>query len=381
VRVLFVQPFGIGGPGGGARILRTLIGAAPLDALSICTSPEPPPSTDVVEERHVPGRPALGRLERTRIAPALTALEPIAARSLTREVRDAAVEVHAEAVHAIPHSLDFWQAHRASRDLGLPYLLSVHDDLRYALRGSPVRRLALRRLGEAWRAADARYVITPQLGAEYARRYGDRPFSVVTDGLERIAERAPEPNDATLHVYFMGAYHTAYRDNFAALLEALERVRAIARAREVSLTWRGGGLPYAHESGVPMEVRGFGTEDALRREVAAADLLYLPLPFGRAHGDFVRFSLPTKLVTYLGTGRPILYHGPGQSVAARLLIEHDAAIVVDSPAPEQLVEALGRRMPEARTIGSNALTLAREEFSLNQVRDRFLSGLEGLARH
>ena len=26
---------------------------------------------------------------------------------------------------------------------------------------------------------------------------------------------------------------------------------------------------------------------------------------------FVRFSLSTKLVTYLGSGLPIIYHGPG----------------------------------------------------------------------
>jgi hypothetical protein len=243
------------------------------------------------------------------------------------------------------------------------------------LRGSPVRPLALRRLREVWRAADARYVITRDLGAEYGRRYGDRPFSVVTDGLDRVAAHARDPSDATLHVYFMGAYHASYRRNFDVLLTALDRVRA---KRQVSLTWRGGVLPFEHKSEVPMEVRGFAAEDTLQGEAGGADLLYLPLPFGRAHRDFVRFSLPTKLVTYLGAGRPILYHGPRESAAARLLAEHDAAIVVDSPRPEDLVAALERGLPQARSIAANALALARSEFSLGHVRDRFLSGLDGL---
>jgi hypothetical protein len=381
VRILFVQPFGIGGPGGGPRILRSLIQAVPLDAMSVCTSPDPPPPTDIVEERHTRSRPGLGRLEHTRLAPSLTALDVAFQRRLARNLRRTAVEWGAQAVHSVAHSVDFWQAFRVSQELRLPYLLCVHDDLRYALRGSPVRRLALRRLGEAWRAADARFVITDQLGTEYCERYGDRSFSVVTDGLQSIAERPPEPSDSALHVYFMGAYHTAYRENFDALLAALARLRGEQPEREVTLTWRGGGLPFEHESEVPTEVRGFGPEGAPEREAGSADLLYLPLPFGRAHRDFVRFSLSTKLVTYLGTGRPILYHGPKEAAAARLLIEHDAAIVVDSPHPEDLVAALDRRLPQTRAIGANALTLARKEFSLSHVRDRFLSGLDGLAAH
>jgi hypothetical protein len=241
-----------------------------------------------------------------------------------------------------------------------------------------VRRLALGRLEEVWRHANARYVITHRLGEEYGRRYGDRPFSVLTDGLESIAERPPEPSDSTLHVYFMGSYHTAYGHNFRALLGALALLREAWAPRDVSLTWRGGGLPYEHRSDVPMEVHGFGSEDLLEREAASADLLYLPLPFGRAHRDFVEYSLPTKLVTYLGTGRPILYHGPRDSAAARLLSENNAAIVVDSPSPEHLVAALERGLPRARAIGANALALARREFSVSHVRQRFLAGLDGL---
>jgi hypothetical protein len=236
----------------------------------------------------------------------------------------------------------------------------------------------LRRLGEAWRAADARFVITHQLGTEYCERYGERAFTVLTDGLEHVAEGPPDPSESTLHVYFMGAYHAPYRDNFDALLAALAQLRAARPEREVSLTWRGGGLPFEHESEVPMEVLGFAPEDVLQSEAGRADLLYLPLPFGRAHRDFVNFSLSTKLVTYLGSGRPILYHGPKEAAVARLLIEHDAAIVVDSPRPEDLVAALDRGLPQARAIGANGLALARREFASSHVGERFRSGLDGL---
>src|SRR2546423_12930257 len=97
---MFVQPFGVGGPGGGPRILRTLIRAVPLDALSVCASPEAPPRTDVVEERHTGSRPRLGRLEHTRLAPSLTALDVAYGRRLARNLRGTAVQWRAPALHS-----------------------------------------------------------------------------------------------------------------------------------------------------------------------------------------------------------------------------------------------------------------------------------------
>ena len=59
----------------------------------------------------------------------------------------------------------------------------------------------------------------------------------------------------------------------------------------------------------------------------SADLLYMPMPFGEAHEKFARYSLSTKMVTYAGSGVPILYHGPATSAAFDLLKRNDAAIL------------------------------------------------------
>ena len=121
----------------------------------------------------------------------------------------------------------------------------------------------------------------------------------------------------------MGSIHLSYEANFNALFQALGYLRE--SGQEVSLTVRG-GFPFPIRNGdVPVEVRPWGTQADVERDLREADFLYLPLPFEPEHQSFVRYSLATKLVTYLGSGLPIVYHGPKHAAAAELLAEHDAA--------------------------------------------------------
>jgi hypothetical protein len=104
----------------------------------------------------------------------------------------------------------------------------------------------------------------------------------------------------------------------------------------------------------------------------SADLLYMPLPFGEAHEKFARYSLSTKMVTYAGSGVPILYHGPTASAAHDLLKQNNAAILLTSLVPEEIAETLGRVTGEARAnIARNALALAERDFMLADQTRRF----------
>ena len=64
----------------------------------------------------------------------------------------------------------------------------------------------------------------------------------------------------------------------------------------------------------------------IERDLENADLLYMPIPFGKEHENFARYSVSTKMVTYAGTGIPILYHGPTNSAAFGILGGNKAAI-------------------------------------------------------
>lgn len=367
--IAFVQPFALDGHGGGARILRSLLEGAPRPYLSVCTAPSLSAPLREGAEVHVPRRPAFGRLDATRLYRQFDRLETLLAATFKERLTRVFEGHGVTAVHAIPHGMDFWHAFEVAEQLGLPFVLNVHDDLSYNLAGVPYLARALDRLGHVWRHAAARVVISEAMGEEYDRRYGVRPYVVVTDGLQSVAASARRPEG--LRVYFMGSIHLSYEANFDALFDALRRVQAEAPTRPVSLTVRG-GFPFPVRSdGVAVEVRPWGTQADVEADMAEADVLYFPLPFEPRYASFARFSLSTKLVSYLGSGVPILYHGPEDAAAGHLLAKHNAAVLATSPTAEGLTEELQSAPSAWSAAGAHALRLAGTRFMIDAQRTTF----------
>jgi hypothetical protein len=382
--VISVQSFGIGAPGGGPRILRALLKDPPLEVYSVSTALRRPPSDTSVREAWLPARRDLGRVESTRLAGIACALEGPRRERLAQEIVSLGRDVGCAAIHSVAHSADFIAAERAARVLDVPFVLSIHDDLRYVLRHRVDRRFVLATLGDVWRRADRRLVISDALGHEQCRRNGARPFSVVTDGLldEQIAHAPRERADRRPHVYFAGLFHLAYRRCFDALLLGLEAVGTLAQSG-ARVTVRSGSIPVRlRPSSIPLRVLPFGSEEDVARDLDSVNLLYLPLPFGRRYRDFVRFSLSTKLVTYLGSGLPILYHGPAEGPAYELLARHRAGLTVTSLDSDAMAHALRAQARSSEEIVSNALCLARERFRMDTQRSCFWGQVQyAIAEH
>ena len=375
--IVFTHPFGLRSTGGGARIMRALLHEASIPFISVCTSPELPPAGSFAKELHVPLRPSFGRIERTRFAGVAHATTPFFARRFARRLEKACAESKALAIHSIAHAgMDFYSALVVAKKLGIPFFLHMHDDFIYSARGHRSERAAHDALSEAWQTAAARFVICPQLGDEYCRRYGKRDYTVVTDGLERVAVSPIRQSDRDLRIYFMGLFHLEYEENLRILLPALAQLRQTGKFGTVSVTLRCGGLRPTLIRGYEelVHVLPFGSETDVQSDLEKADLLYLPLPFEKRYDPFVRFSLSTKMVTYIGSGIPIFYHGPPNSAVHDLLSEHQAALLSATRDPPVLAEAL-QQYVDVKEMGldaaCNALKLAKTKFLLSDIREKF----------
>jgi glycosyltransferase involved in cell wall biosynthesis len=373
-RIIFTQPFGVASPIGGARILRSLLQDSPIPHLCICTSPGTP-AVRYHDEVHIPTRPSLGRIERTRFNSLPHALAPLFRHRFVKKLELACLHAHARALHAIAHGgLDFYHAYRLSKKLRIPFFLQVHDDMAYTGAGRAPQRAISTCLAETWREADVRFVISNELGQEYNRRYGTREFVVVTDGLDRVAP-VPRPAPSQLRIYFMGLFHLEYERNVEALIEALQLLSSEPGvAQTYSITLRCHDLrPALRKKSRLVRVLPFGSDAELQDDFATADLLYLPLPFGEQHRALGAYSLSTKMVTYLGTGIPILYHGPVGTAAHNLLSKHRAAALVTSLDAKEIARSLidllhGNMGP---MFADNALELAAASFLRKEQQEKF----------
>jgi hypothetical protein len=174
----------------------------------------------------------------------------------------------------------------------------------------------------------------------------------------------------------MGSIHMSYEATFDVLFEALDQLRASNCFDTVTLTTRP-GFPFPTENrGIAVDVRPWGDQADIARDLEEADLLYLPLPFEPQYEPFVRYSLSTKLVTYLGTGLPILYHGPAHAAAGRLLDRHDAAILAPTTDPARLAAQIVDGLDRRDMLVQQALRLGRTRFMLDDQRTRFWSMLQ-----
>lgn len=359
--------------GGTLRILRALMSRVPedVDYVTAMISPntnglEPDP---LYKEHYIPVRPKIDRIERSRFRGYCDALEPLFLRSFMARLETLFRQHNVTAIHAVPHGMPFVYANNMAERLGVPFYVNVHDELSYNLPGHPLLPETQRQLEKIWRTAAGRIVISDAMGKEYCRRWGSQEYIVVTDGLDEAPTKKRMPVTGRLNVYFMGSQHLSYIPNFQALLKALESLKSTTDL-SVKLIARGGLHPDLANHPL-VESRPPLPESQLEPDFDDADVLYLPLPMQKEHEAFYRFSLSTKMVTYLGIGVPILYNGPVDAAAATVL--GDAAMHCHSLDTPDLVAALQESVkPERRdAILNAAFDLARDQFLLDDNARRF----------
>lgn len=91
------------------------------------------------------------------------------------------------------------------------------------------------------------------------------------------------------------------------------------------------------------------------------------------------YSVPSKILTYLAVGRPILASVPSENLAARLIRDNDAGFTAPPGEDEVLLDALDRLAGEAdlrKRLGDNGRAYAAKAFDITRIGDRFLEILK-----
>lgn len=164
-------------------------------------------------------------------------------------------------------------------------------------------------------------------------------------------------------------------------------------------------LQLAHRFADRPEVRvvvvseGLGADWLHERSNRVPNLMLLPYqPFERlpevvATGDVLlailepdagAFSVPSKVLTYLCAGRPILGAIPPENLAVRVIARAGAGFTV-APDDEAGFLAAAKRLANAtvderKTLGNNALDYAHKTFDIRAIGDRF-EAILAAARH
>ncbi|MFM8365259.1 MAG: hypothetical protein ACKOAS_08940 [Verrucomicrobiota bacterium] len=279
------------------------------------------------------------------------------------KVRRAASAIDFDVLHVIAHGrFNTTFCNPASR-AGKPLWVSFHD---HWIPGADTPD----DLGRLWLAADRRFVISRELGEKYSNDFGSADWTILSDGVADSEFQNPRSHHGkTLHLYFGGMLHVDYYPLFEVMAEALDQL-ADQGWQPVMILRGTQRLPFMQ--GRRFEIRQLPatlSDDELRTDHQMADILYLPIGFSMPH--FYRHSLSTKMVGYLAAPGAILYHGPLDSAAARLLRDADAAAFTDSLKPEALAQAILEAASQSFDFSNHAKSLAKERFNLSEMRAHF----------
>jgi glycosyltransferase involved in cell wall biosynthesis len=87
-----------------------------------------------------------------------------------------------------------------------------------------------------------------------------------------------------------------------------------------------------------------------------------------------RFSVPSKVLTYMAAGRPVLLASPAENLAARIVRMADAGIVVDPGDTDAFIRAAHHLLKDrelCRRFSTNARKYAEAHFQVRPIADAF----------
>jgi hypothetical protein len=365
VKLLTYQPFSLYSNGGGNRILRRLFMGREKDVVSLVIEENPlHPRHGAIAEVIVFAAPLVRKWARWKVRNFRTWLRyGLYKPSTIKKIQQAASEIDYEILHVVDHGpfsaalcTDAFCKNKA-------LWVSFHDHFSttYGL---------LENSEALWKRADRRRVISEELGNEYGRLFGTADYELITDGV--AAKEVSEPkenNKQPMAVYFAGLLHLEYIPLFKVLADSLDLLTA--QGHQFKLILRATQhMPFLENRRFKTDYRPMTLDDAeLKLELDKSAILYLPIKFTRP--NFYLYSLSTKMVGYLGGSGAILYHGPQDSAACNLLTKNSAAVCCGNLDAAKLAEDVLSLLANQAGISANAKTLAKEQFSLTHIQERF----------
>jgi glycosyltransferase involved in cell wall biosynthesis len=252
----------------------------------------------------------------------------------------------------------------AARGAGKPYSLYFHNT--YAGNRSGLGRYVALASERRWlRHARRAYFISDALRDHYRRQYPEAGERIST--LPHPIRIPPLPPTVwnprpRLRAVMIGNINESN-------MEATRRLFAVLSARTDVEVVLSSPVPRAllQLRGIPLEGidhRGYLPETELSDLLANADIFLLPHGFNGAYGAAEYATIfPTRAVTYLAHGKPILVHAPSDSFLSRFFADRACGLVVHQPTAEALnaaIDLLRQAPATALELGRRAREAARE---------------------
>ncbi|MEN3326121.1 MAG: hypothetical protein V7638_928 [Acidobacteriota bacterium] len=255
-------------------------------------------------------------------------------------------------LNLVLYVMDDWQGHHECHQL-------------------PYTRRRQRLLAEIVQRANVRYAVSREMAAHYEESFG-KSWSVVHNGVRSDSLYETNGSSKPRQVLLAGDVNVFRFDAVIAFAQAIERHnRRNSDAIEFTVM---GDVAEQYRSSLSGLVRLLSrrSHSECLEAMKAADLLYLPLAFGKKSSRISRYSLPTKLPEYLATGKSVFFHAPQDSAMFRVAERYDLTprlATIDPAALDAFVETWANG--NGANCADKAKRTLREEFDIDTLAAQF----------
>jgi hypothetical protein len=385
--LLVATEFPPNAPGGGAAIVRQMLKEWPAERLS-WWSCRPDSQHDFGQRaaHHAVAKIPRKLYPNRRLrGPKCWVLDTLWAPGAERHFLRTVVALRPDVVWVIPHGWSIPPLARAMPAAGVPFHLSIHDypDVRgwvNCLGADRCRRMA-DWVDELYRRANTRDTVCREMSADIQARTG-APGDINHTGLEAdelAALDATQPvAGKVLRIAYAGTI--IVEPEFALFVAAMEKIRA-RLPRPVSLDFFGDhsyqSRPWFNSAW--MMAHGTLPQPELSAQLRQCTWGFSPMALTDDDPRYNRFSLPTKLVSYLAAGLPVIALGHPESTVVKMATAYPVGLCstaneVDTLAT-QLLTALAQPAPGVKyRAGIRQCALA--EFNAARLRGTLYESLK-----
>jgi hypothetical protein len=243
----------------------------------------------------------------------------------------------------------------------IPILVHVWDDCEHILMQRRLDRLTrhrtLQRLQQLLARATRIGVICEQMADGYAQK-SSAPCIVIRHGLQDVVTPSEEvSSNDEFRIGLSGSMYCYSAWN--AFQFALDRLDWQINNKKIVLVVAGQEIQF--RAFKPAECRFYGWRSAseLSELLTSCDVLYVPQPFDPLQEPLARLSFPTKLSTYVATGRPVFLHAPKYGSLTSFSKYYEFGLLSHSLDPVELSEQLRESFSNQEVLRSQSRASAR----------------------
>ena len=386
MKLLVATEFAPDSPGGGPAVVRQMLHGFREQGHSVwwwaCRREAATSEAALIDGQ---GRaPIPRRLVPARILPRLKALllekfwSPWAAQNLEKTL----ASFSPECVWVIPHNWSILPIHAAlvrgdaHRARAVRWHTTVQDypDVHgNAMRWGVRRTMSMaRKQRELYAKAATRDATSKPMTDDLRRTTGASASQVLHQGLEkadfRFLQTCPPPvRNSKTRIAYAGTVLVEHA--FSLFVEALERIRALGR--DVSLEFWSAHT-YRNKAWFRpawMIEHGHKPQDSLVADLRTCHWGFIPMSLTDEDPRYNRFSFPTKFITYLSAGLPVISMGHPSSSVMAMARGYDMGVQIATADPAALkIQLEGAFEKDARQFRQALMQCARDHFDAAQMR-------------